>query len=510
MSYRPSITRNILSNWGGFVFAAATGFFISPFVVKSLGETQYGAWVLLGSMVGNLGLLDIGVRAAVTRYVARFHAAGEHERSCRLYTSAVRIFSIAGAAAIALSAVMAVLIGRVFQVPHELLGAARIVAVVGGASAAVSLIGGVFGGILVGLHRFETTNAIEIVVGSARIIGIVLCLSTGKGLVGLSLVQLAANVGVSGAAFFYMRRAYPQLRPRNWIWDGDSARMLVRFGLTASIVHVSYSVMLYSDSLVIGAFLPVAMITHFSIGATLIDYARSVIAGISRTLTPWISSLEATKQESMIQDAMLSNARIASIVVYPIAVTFILRGESFVGLWMGPEYAQIAGQVLVILSMNLLTLAGYQIVSAAMFGVGRHGGLIPVFIVEGIINVLLSIVLVRHFGVLGTAFGTMIPRVIVSAFVGPWYAERVLHVSHRRFWREAFLRPAIAVIPFAAASLLVERTYPAPNLFVFFAEVIALLPLMAAAVWIVCLSGDEKATLLRAARAATRSQVGGD
>lgn len=72
------LVRSIVSNWVTFLFSAGVNFVVSPIVVRSLGETQYGAWSLLTSMVGYLGLLDLGVRSAVTRYIAKFYASGEH------------------------------------------------------------------------------------------------------------------------------------------------------------------------------------------------------------------------------------------------------------------------------------------------------------------------------------------------------------------------------------------------------------------------------------------------
>ncbi len=41
-----SRTKNVLANWGGYVFAAGVNFFLSPFVVHSLGSSAYGIWVL--------------------------------------------------------------------------------------------------------------------------------------------------------------------------------------------------------------------------------------------------------------------------------------------------------------------------------------------------------------------------------------------------------------------------------------------------------------------------------
>ena len=68
-----SRTRNVLANWGGYIFTAGVNFFLSPFVVHSLGNSAFGIWTILVSLVGYVGLFDLGIRAAVTRYVAKYH-----------------------------------------------------------------------------------------------------------------------------------------------------------------------------------------------------------------------------------------------------------------------------------------------------------------------------------------------------------------------------------------------------------------------------------------------------
>jgi len=54
--------RNVAANWGGFAFSILVTFFLSPFVVRHLGNGSYGVWTLIGSLTGYLGLLDMGVR----------------------------------------------------------------------------------------------------------------------------------------------------------------------------------------------------------------------------------------------------------------------------------------------------------------------------------------------------------------------------------------------------------------------------------------------------------------
>ena len=64
--------------------------------------------------------------------------------------------------------------------------------------------------------------------------------------------------------------------------------------------------------------------------------------------------------------------RPATLVILPIAVTFLLRGRSFIGLWMGHEYGEQSGRVLCILDLALVFVAGNQVAISTMMGIGKH------------------------------------------------------------------------------------------------------------------------------------------
>jgi len=149
---------------------------LSPYIVHSLGDGAYGAWVLLSSLVGYLGLLDLGTRGAVTRYVATYHAAHRHEDAGRIASTALILFGGLGLLAVGASVLLALLVNHAFRVPDELADAARIAVVLSGVNVAVSLVSGVFGGIVVGMQRFDSLNAVNIALALAQAIAIVLVL----------------------------------------------------------------------------------------------------------------------------------------------------------------------------------------------------------------------------------------------------------------------------------------------------------------------------------------------
>src|SRR5271170_1204472 len=114
---KPGVVRNVFSNWGSYILAMGINFFLSPYVVHHLGNTGYGVWTVTLSLTGYLGLLDLGVRGAVTRYVAKFHTETDHGKASNLASSAMVIFATAGLAAILVSFLLAAFVVQRMKIP---------------------------------------------------------------------------------------------------------------------------------------------------------------------------------------------------------------------------------------------------------------------------------------------------------------------------------------------------------------------------------------------------------
>ena len=494
---RSRLVRNVLSNWSGYIFSVAVSFFLAPYVVNHLGTVGYGVWSLVISLTGYLGLLDLGVRGAVTRYVARFHAQADHQRSSQVASAAMAIFSGTGIATIGVSALLATAVVGRMNIPAQYLPAARLVLLLTGVSIAVSLVNGVYGGMLVALQRFDLSNGIEVVTAGLRAAAIVVALYQGFGLVTLACIQVGFTVARLGANLVLLRKLYPQVRVRPRSADGENLRLIFGFSVFSSLLHVSQNLIYGSDLVVIAAYLPVTAVTFYTIGGNLVEYARALISGISQTMTPLASSLEAKQGSEGVRELLLKSSPWGTIVVLPIAITFLIRGTSFIELWMGSQFAESSGQVLKILTVTMLFGASSSIVGSVLMGISRHKPLVPALLAEGLCNLGLSIWLVHRMGIIGVAWGTLIPSLFTNLAFIPWYVRRVLGVSPWLYVRSAWLKPGLAAVPFAVITYAVEQFWPASNLLIFLLQVALCLSFLVACDWRICLNATQRLEYLR-------------
>ena len=488
---------NVIWNWGAFSFSLVIGFFLSPFVIHHLGDAGYGVWVLMLSVTSYLGFFDLGVRGAVTRYVSKFHTQGDHQEASRIASSATGIFLIAGALAILVALVLALVAVDLFQIPPAYHQPARSVLLLSGITMAVTLIGGVFGGILVGLQRFDLSNTIGVLSTGLRALATVLVLRAGRGIVALAWIQLIFSVVPVIASAYLSLRLYPQLRisMRHFAWAPVS--LIFSFSVVSFLCNVSQQVIYYTDAVVIGIFLPVGLITFFSIAGNLMNYARALISGISFTMTPLASSLEAAGKNQRLQQVALDAPRYATALMLPIAATFIVRGQSFIRLWMGPEYAELSGRVLWILSLALLFSAATQVLASVMFGISRHRVMMVAVLVEAVCNLAASVALVRVIGIVGVAWATTIPNLAASLLFWPWYVRRTLGIPIRSYLLSIWVRPGLAVLPFVLCTYMVDRFWTAASLVTFCLQVVAVLPFAAVGLWLICFTRSERQACAR-------------
>jgi O-antigen/teichoic acid export membrane protein len=472
------IAKNVLSNWFALGVTTVVGFFISPFVVHHLGNLAYGVWVIIASLVSYMGLLDLGLRGAVTRYVSKGATQQNHDESSQTVSGALWIRLWISLGIVGVGIVCSILFPRIFVIPPELHRPTQIAVLLTAFTVAMNLWCGVFGGVLVALHRYDMTSGVSIVQTCVRAAGIVVLLRSGHGILALAIWDLCTWSISNTVLVWLCFRVYPQLKIAFGRPDRVTLHKLWNYSFYAFLIAVAIQVTYYTDNMVVGAFLSPASVTLYAIGGILINYARQMVSSMTTTFTPLASTFEAEGSDSNLRRLLIHGTRAALIVSLPIEVALFFRGHTFIRLWMGAQYAQVSGTVMQILLLSLVFSSATTTAGGIVYGMGQHKRIAFWGIGEAAANLILSVILVRRIGVYGVAWGTTIPSVIIEIVLWPVFISRLVKISVRTFLWETWLRPAVAIVPFTLACIAAERYWPARNLFWFFLQITVLLPLV--------------------------------
>jgi O-antigen/teichoic acid export membrane protein len=241
----------------------------------------------------------------------------------------------------------------------------------------------------------------------------------------------------------------------------ESLRRIASYSGTTFIVIVASRLRFRTDALVIGTFVSSAAITYFTIGSRLVDYASEVVGSLAQVFVPMSSKSDATGDLTGLRKIFVAGNRACALIIFPIAAVLIILGKSVIEAWVGARYVATSYPVLLVLVFPFTLMLAQAASGRVLFGMAKHRTLAVVSLLEGSANLLLSILLVRRFGILGDAFGTAIPLACTTLFFLPQHLCRVLKLRIGVYLRQAFLLPLTLCAPLVAVLLLMRYWFVA-------------------------------------------------
>jgi len=497
--------RNLLSNWVSFVANLAIMFFLSPFLVRNLGDDAYGFWSLAVSLTGYLGLMEIGVRTSTGRFINYYIGRGEEDRVSQVVNTSLTFYTAISVVLLGAGALLGVFFADIFpKFPAELSAQAKWIIVLLGLNIWVGFFTGTFMQLLQANDRFDLQNLVAVVVLVLRTAGTVAAILAGYGLVTLALVQVGS--GVLGCVLLYFTtvwKGHPvRLGLRHFKWE--MLRELFVFGTWVFVGNVGMRVISYFNAAIIGWLLGAKEITYYSIALLLVDYSHTLVGYLPRQiLEPDLAKAAGRAAKGEMQWLMVKGSRLSMFLAVPVLVGFLVLGQEFIRLWMGPEYRQ-SSEILSILSLAAFArLANYMCQSVLnAIGVVRAPAILTG--VEAVANILLSVVLVAVFkmGLVGIAIGTLIPMVIFEGVLLAWLTCRSMGMSLLTYFRQTIPRWALAAAILWAISLPIARLDWNGRWVQFLIKAAMICLVYSVIGWFLVLSKDERSRLAKMKRPA--------
>jgi O-antigen/teichoic acid export membrane protein len=444
-SPRRRLLLSALTNWMAFAATLLVSFFLTPYLLRVLGDEVYGVWVFAESILAYFTLFDLGIAASVVRFVARFHTQGNRLELNRLCSSCLALFLGLAVVLFILGAALTPLFvagvtGKSGLNFAEVAGFLILML----ANLAITLPLSVFPSILDGLERFSAKSSVRIFFLTIRTAGVVIIMEHRAGLLGLGVLYTACNLLEHAALAMLSFRCLPGLRFSWRLIDRPTLKLVTGYSVDAFLAMVAGRVSVQSGAIVIGFFLNAAAIAFFGVALRLVEFAKALLRSATTTLTPAVSSLDAAGDIAAIRRIFLRGTRWVLYLILPVHVGLVIFGQPFLRIWIDAERAQRCYPVLVILSATLSLAIAQSVAARVLYGIGRLRLFARMTLVEAIVNLTLSLLLVRGMGIEGVALAAALPNLALCLFVIS-YAARLLRVSLRTYVTDCCLRPLAAV-----------------------------------------------------------------
>lgn len=441
MSNARVYARNLAANWIGHGTSMVVLFFLSPFVIHTLGNVQYGIWSLLSVLMGYMGLLDIGVKASTGRHVILYIGKDDHKSVDETIRTSLTFFSAFGILIVVVGAALGWIFPSAFSsVPVEYYALIRLLLPILAMNMWLTTFRSVLASVLIAHDRFDLSNAVDLIMLAIQTAGTVLVLNIGLGLIGLTLIVVGCNVLGLIVTWMLARRIYRRLRIWPLVFSRQRIMEILDYGVAAFISAIAIKIVGQTDLIIVGAVIGVEEVTIYSVGAMIVYYSSTFISHIGSTFFPPVQRAVAKGEMESARWLFFRQVRISLICGLPMYIGFIIFAEPFIRLWMtGPSFPQSAVEsaalVMGILAgskiLYLVTIGSNGIL--ASMGYIRFSAIVT--IIEAGLNLGLSLLFVFVFdwGFAGVAAGTLVSLFMVRTFVQPWYACRKAKIAWLSF-----------------------------------------------------------------------------
>ena len=489
--------RSVLWNWLSVAVTLGTGFFLSPYMIRKIGDDNFGLWSLILSFIEYYWLLDLGFRSAIIKYSAHYCATGDLEKVNELVNTALLYSTCAGMLLLSLTALLAPGIGRFFHILNPVFPKLILVA---GAAWVLGVVFNVYGAVLEGFQRFDLTNRIQISTSALRSLALFLALAGGYGLVEMTWLLLLGHLSVYVLSWAAYRKVYPQARFSPRFARISMFREILGYGIHTFVITISQRVLAQSVPLLIGYFLPVRYVGYYAVPTRLLDYAADAISRVGLVTAPNAADLIAKGDRAALAELGVYSNRYCVTLYLPLAIFLLVYAQPFLLLWLKkPEFAAASAPLVapLLLGMTFATAGQFNSISI-LFGMAKHDKYAKALFIEALSNIAGLLFVLPRYGLLGGVWVLTVFCLLNRFLLASWLFSRELQISWLGYLTKIYASPLAVSTPLVALLFWLRSTsLPGQTWVQLGAAAAILFSLYAALALLFCVRADHRALVLR-------------
>jgi O-antigen/teichoic acid export membrane protein len=446
-----SLKANLLANYFGQGWRALMGIVFVPLYVRYLGVEAYGLVGFFAMLQASLALVDVGMRPALSREMARFTAGHHNADSIRTLLRSVTFVGlwIASAVIVAVSVSSHWLATRWLHV--EALPSDTVVRAIVAMGCVIGLRipENVYVSAVAGLQRQVIHNVVTSVMATIRALGALALLAFFHGGIQAFFVWqgLVSVITTAAMAVVIHRILPPSEGSVKFSWP--ALRTIWRFAAGMTTIAVLAMLSTQMDKVLLSRMLPLSAFSYYALAGTVASVLYTVTGPINAAYNPRLAELTARGDQQALRRTYHQGAQFVTVLVGPAAIMLMVFAGRLVQLWTGD--AQLTEHVVKfvpILSLSVLLNALVNMPYQLQLAHGWTRLAICTSLGAVIVVVPAIVFLVPRFGAIAAAWSGVAINGAYMAFNVQIMHSRLLKTERFNWYvRDLF-------VPLAAAALM--------------------------------------------------------
>ena len=318
-----------------FVVGLGIQFFLTPYIVKSLGADAYGFIGLSSNILSYTGLVTIALNSMAGRFVTIKYQEGDIEEANKYYASVFYSNIILASVILLLGAGCVIWLEQMINIPNHLLVDVKILFSLLVVNNIVGLVTGIWGVATFIKNRLDLSN-IRSIIGNLMNVTILIVSFTfftpHIWYMGIAGMVLTLYVAITNRQF--SRILTPELIVRRCNYDWNKVLELVKSGMWNVVSKLGEMLGQGFDMLIANLFIGATAMGVFGLSRQIPFITIGLCATISGVFSPTFTRLYALKDTEQLKNELNKSIRILGCVVTIPLVFLLVFGDNFYHLWL--------------------------------------------------------------------------------------------------------------------------------------------------------------------------------
>lgn len=432
----------------------------TPVMIQILGQSEYGLYTLVGSVVSYLSLFSLGFTGAYLRFYSRYESQNDQIAVARLNGMFLTLFGIMSALALICGMVLSGFCHEIFgdNLTVQELTKASILMKLLVINVALSLLCSLMDSIISAHEQFLFQRIVSL---AGVVFNPMICLPLL--LIGYGSIAVVSITTIITFTKFVVNLWYC-LRKLDvkFEFSGFDIALFKEIGgfsffifLNMIIDQVNWSV----DKLILGRVSGTGAVAVYGVGAQINSLYTMFSSSISSVFAPRVNRIAASGADSMKEEfteLFVKVGRIQSLILFLIASGFVVFGRYFItDVYTTEEYVDSYAVTLLLIlpvTIPLIQNIGLEIQRS----VNKHKFRSKVYLAMAIINTIISIPLGKMYGSIGCAWGTAASLLLANGLIMNLYYHKVIGINIIEFWKNILSISKGLIIPIIAGVLIMK------------------------------------------------------
>lgn len=426
----------IILSYFNIILQVLIGFIYVPILLKYIGQSEYGLYQLMGSIVAYFGIMDFGLTTSTIRGYIKYKTNGEIKRTENFLAITQRLYFFICVLMLIIGSVVYNYLDDIFinsLTMNELLEAKNIFILLI-FNIIITFLGMIYRSIIIANEKFLFFKTLEVLQLIAQPFIVIAIIQIWPVALAIVVVMTILNIIMTIFRVYYCYNKL-SLKINYYNWDKEAINEMKKLSISVFVVAIIDQIFWKSNQIILGVISGVNAVAIYSIASLIYMNYMALSTAITGIYSPKIMKM--VSENVNLRDLSKEFLRIGRLQYYVLALIlsgFFVFGRDFIIIWCNDNFIDAYYITLIIIipfTIDLIQNIGAIIMKAKNI----YGFRAKVYFIIGIINICLSIPLAKIYGEIGCAVACGL-SILISNVVMNIYFKRVLFLDIILFWKQ--------------------------------------------------------------------------